>query len=69
VEKNGKVLIEKKKRASGSKLRLKSRFGTNSGPWRGRVVGGREVKRLLFWEFTRNGGDRAEEGAAAKLQW
>jgi len=31
-EKSSKVLIEKKKRASGSKLRLKSRFGTNSGP-------------------------------------
>jgi hypothetical protein len=68
-EKSSKVLIEKKKRASGSKLRLKSRFCTNSGPWRGGVIDSRELKWLLCWEFTRNGGDRAEEGAAAKLQW
>jgi hypothetical protein len=37
-KKSGKVLIEKKKRESGSKMKLKARFGTNSRLGRGRVI-------------------------------
>ncbi len=43
-KKSGKVLIEKKKRESGSKLKLQARFGTNSRLWKGRAIRCRELK-------------------------
>jgi hypothetical protein len=46
-KKSGKVLIEKKKRESGSKMRLKAGFGTNSRLGRGRVI----HRRGLKWFF------------------
>jgi len=46
---SGKLLVEKKKRENGSKLRLKDRVGTNSRPGRGTVIHRREPKWLSFW--------------------
>jgi len=39
-KKGGKALKEKKKRESDSKLRLKNRVGTNSGPGKGDLIHG-----------------------------
>jgi hypothetical protein len=54
-KKSGKLLIEKKKRESGPKLRLGGRFGTNSGPRRGRDIHRWEPKWFSRWGFTAYG--------------
>ena len=50
-KKSGKVLIEKKKRENGPKLRLRGNSGTNSGPGRWPVIHSREPKWFSGWEF------------------
>jgi hypothetical protein len=49
-KRSGKVLIEKKKRESGSKMRLKAGFGTNSRPARERVIHRRGLKWFFLLE-------------------
>jgi hypothetical protein len=67
-KKSGKLLIEKKKRECGPKLRLRGSFGTNLGPKRGRVIHRRERKWCFCGDFPSKVEIGTDSMAAAELQ-
>jgi hypothetical protein len=52
-KKSSKVLMEKKKRESGPKMRQKVRFGTNSGPRTGNLVMSENVNGAFVEDYSR----------------
>jgi hypothetical protein len=56
-KRSGKALIEKKKRESGSKLRLRGRYATNSRLWRRRDIHRGELKWSFYRGLEANGGN------------